>query len=54
MPPDHSSQTSVTLLGRLRHNPKDQAAWTDFVAKYQPKILGGAAAGDFRSRTRTT
>ena len=39
MPTDHSSQTSVTLLGRLRHNPNDQAAWNDFVARYQPKIL---------------
>ena len=36
---DHSSRTSVTLLGRLRHDPKDQAAWNDFVARYQPKIL---------------
>jgi RNA polymerase sigma factor (sigma-70 family) len=36
---DHSSRTSVTLLGRLRHDPKDQAAWNDFVARYEPKIL---------------
>ena len=39
MPQDHSSRTSVTLLGRLRHDPHDQAAWNDFVARYQPKIL---------------
>jgi RNA polymerase sigma factor (sigma-70 family) len=39
LPIDHSSRTSVTLLGRLRQDPKDQAAWIDFVARYQPKIL---------------
>ena len=39
MPKEHPSGTSVTLLGRLRHDPKDQAAWNDFVARYQPKIL---------------
>ena len=39
MPEDHPSRTSVTLLGRLRQDPKDQAAWSDFVARYQPKIL---------------
>jgi RNA polymerase sigma factor (sigma-70 family) len=39
MPQDHSSRTSVTLLGRLRQDPKDQAAWNDFVARYQPQIL---------------
>jgi RNA polymerase sigma-70 factor (ECF subfamily) len=32
-------QTSITLLGRLRQDPIDQAAWNDFVARYQPKIL---------------
>jgi RNA polymerase sigma factor (sigma-70 family) len=36
---DDSSRTSVTLLGRLRHDAEDQAAWGDFVARYQPKIL---------------
>ncbi|HEX3151965.1 MAG TPA: sigma-70 family RNA polymerase sigma factor [Gemmataceae bacterium] len=35
-----SSQTSPTLLGRLRANPADQAAWNGFVARYAPKILG--------------
>jgi RNA polymerase sigma factor (sigma-70 family) len=39
VPEDHSSRTSVTLLGRLRQDPKDQAAWNDFVARYEPKIL---------------
>jgi RNA polymerase sigma factor (sigma-70 family) len=34
-----SARTSVTLLGRLRQNPKDQVAWSDFVARYEPKIL---------------
>src|SRR5262245_5800478 len=39
MEQDHPSTTSVTLLGRLRHDPTDQAAWNDFVARYGPKIL---------------
>ena len=39
MPEEHSSRTSVTLLGRLRQDPKDQVAWSDFFARYQPKIL---------------
>jgi RNA polymerase sigma factor (sigma-70 family) len=39
LPEDHSSRTSVTLLGRLRQDPKDQAAWNDFVARYQPQLL---------------
>jgi RNA polymerase sigma factor (sigma-70 family) len=39
VPEEHSSRTSVTLLGRLREDPKDQAAWNDFVARYEPKIL---------------
>ena len=37
---DHPSTTDVTLLGRLRHEPTDQAAWSEFVARYGPKILG--------------
>jgi RNA polymerase sigma factor (sigma-70 family) len=36
---DQSSRTSITLLGRLRHDATDQAAWNDFVARYEPKIL---------------
>jgi RNA polymerase sigma factor (sigma-70 family) len=39
VPEEHPSRTSVTLLGRLRQDPKDQAAWRDFVARYQPMIL---------------
>jgi RNA polymerase sigma factor (sigma-70 family) len=39
VPEEHSSRTSVTLLGRLREDPKDQAAWNHFVARYEPKIL---------------
>src|SRR6266700_3016690 len=33
-----SSATSPTLLGRLRGNPGDQAAWGDFVERYGRKI----------------
>jgi len=39
VPEDHPSQTSSTLLGRLGRGPGDQAAWNDFVARYQPRIL---------------
>jgi RNA polymerase sigma-70 factor (ECF subfamily) len=39
MAQDQPSTTSVTLLGRLRRDPTDQAAWRDFVARYGPKIL---------------
>jgi RNA polymerase sigma factor (sigma-70 family) len=39
VPQDHPSQTSLTLLGRLRQNPLDQAAWNEFVLRYRPKIL---------------
>jgi RNA polymerase sigma-70 factor (ECF subfamily) len=35
---DDKSQTSPTLLGRLRQNPIDQAAWEAFVDRYGPKI----------------
>jgi RNA polymerase sigma-70 factor (ECF subfamily) len=40
MTQDHPSKTDLTLLARLRHEPKDQAAWADFVARYGPKIFG--------------
>jgi RNA polymerase sigma-70 factor (ECF subfamily) len=33
-----SSLTSPTLLGRLRKDPTDQAAWSEFVDRYGPKI----------------
>ena len=39
MTQDHPSTTDVTLLGRLRHEPTDQAAWSEFVARHGPKIL---------------
>src|SRR5438128_529266 len=33
------SKTSPTLLGRLRQQPDDQAAWDEFVERYGRKIL---------------
>ena len=36
---DDPLKTSLTLLGRLRRDPKDQAAWSEFVARYGPRIL---------------
>ena len=33
------ARTSPTLLDRLRRDPKDQAAWSEFVARYGPRIL---------------
>jgi RNA polymerase sigma-70 factor (ECF subfamily) len=36
---DDPLKTSPTLLGRLRRDPKDQAAWSEFVARYGPRIL---------------
>ena len=32
------SMTSITLLGRLRQTPSDQAAWAEFVARYGARI----------------
>jgi RNA polymerase sigma-70 factor (ECF subfamily) len=40
MEPASGSQTSPTLLGRLRQAPRDQAAWNSFVIRYGPKIYG--------------
>lgn len=34
------SQTSPSLLGRVQRDPTDQAAWTEFVRRYGPKIYG--------------
>jgi RNA polymerase sigma-70 factor (ECF subfamily) len=31
-------RTSATLLGRLRNQPADQTAWSEFVDRYGPKI----------------
>jgi RNA polymerase sigma-70 factor (ECF subfamily) len=39
MPDDDPLKTSLTLLGRLGRDPKDQAAWSEFVARYGPRIL---------------
>jgi RNA polymerase sigma factor (sigma-70 family) len=39
VPEDYSSHTPSTLLGRLHRDSRDQAAWNDFVARYQPRIL---------------
>jgi RNA polymerase sigma-70 factor (ECF subfamily) len=39
MTQDHPSTTDVTLLSRLHHDPRDQSTWSDFVARYGPKIL---------------
>jgi hypothetical protein len=39
MTQDHPSTTDVTLLARLHHDPRDQATWSDFVARSGPKIL---------------
>ena len=33
------SWTSVSLLGKLHRNPKDEDAWRDFVKRYGRKIL---------------
>jgi RNA polymerase sigma factor (sigma-70 family) len=37
---DHASgmRTHASLLGRLRAQPADQAAWMEFVARYGPRI----------------
>jgi RNA polymerase sigma-70 factor (ECF subfamily) len=40
MGPDRLSHTSPTLLGRLRQDPNNEAAWQAFVARYGPKIYG--------------
>src|ERR1700675_2520097 len=34
------SGTRITLLGRLRHEPDNQAAWGEFVEHYGSKIYG--------------
>jgi RNA polymerase sigma-70 factor (ECF subfamily) len=35
---EDASRTSVTLLGRLREEPEDAAAWEAFVRRYGPRI----------------
>jgi RNA polymerase sigma-70 factor (ECF subfamily) len=34
----HDSGTRITLLGRLRRDPTNQAAWAEFVDHYGPRI----------------
>src|SRR5262245_40923759 len=34
----YPSETSPTLLGRLRQTPADPAAWNAFVLRYGPRI----------------
>jgi RNA polymerase sigma-70 factor (ECF subfamily) len=41
MPDDDPLRTSLNLLGRLRRDPKDRAAWSEFVARHGPRILQG-------------
>jgi RNA polymerase sigma-70 factor (ECF subfamily) len=36
----HDSGTRITLLGRLRRDPNDPAAWSEFVDHYGGKIYG--------------
>jgi RNA polymerase sigma-70 factor (ECF subfamily) len=38
-------KTSPTLLGRLRQQPHDQAAWEEFLRRYGPAILGWSRQG---------
>jgi RNA polymerase sigma-70 factor (ECF subfamily) len=34
------SETSPSLLDRLKRDPTDQPAWTEFVRRYGPKVYG--------------
>lgn len=34
------SATSLSLLERLREDPRNETAWAEFVRRYRPKILG--------------
>lgn len=36
----HDSETRMSLLGRLRRDPSDPAAWSEFVDHYGGKIYG--------------
>jgi len=37
---DRNTQTSPTLLGRLREAPNDEPAWSAFVERYGTRIYG--------------
>jgi RNA polymerase sigma-70 factor (ECF subfamily) len=39
------SHTSPSLLGRLRQDPIDQAAWADFVERYGRRIFAWSQQG---------
>lgn len=45
MNPSSGSQTSPTLLGRLRLEPIDQAAWNELVERYGRRIFGWCRQG---------
>ncbi len=34
------SHTSISLLARVREDPRNEEAWGEFVRRYRPKILG--------------
>lgn len=36
---DLSDATRASLLSRLRHEPNDQSAWDEFVARYGPQLV---------------
>ena len=40
----YDSETRVTLLGRLRRDPTNQAAWREFVDHYGRKVYGWCRA----------
>jgi RNA polymerase sigma factor (sigma-70 family) len=42
------SHTSPTLMGRLRQEPTDQAAWAQFVERYGRRIFAWCRKGDLQ------
>jgi RNA polymerase sigma factor (sigma-70 family) len=44
MSPLTDSQTSLTLMDLLRHDPRNVVAWDRFVRRYHPKIFGWCRA----------
>lgn len=44
----HDSATRITLLGRLRRDPTNQAAWGEFVEHYGGKIYGWCRKWDLQ------
>lgn len=41
---DPLTETSVTLLGKLRAQPADDGAWQDFIRRYRPRIYAQCLA----------